>query len=229
MEQANRARSSARPARRTSAIELAIDGDGRVRSRDRHPVLRPHARVVREARPVRPAAPREGRPRGRPAPHRRGRRHRDRPGDPPGARQRRGHPPLRPALLPMAESKVEISRRRLEPSLPGLQGRARERPRRRLRRERSPRTSSTRSRRTRGSTCTSSSATGRARTTSVEAIFKGVARALRAGARARSARRRHPIGQGSLVEPCSRPPRSRSSTTAPATCAASRRRSSAPA
>ena len=174
-----------------------------------HPVLRPHARVVREARPVRPAAPRQGRSRGRPAPHGRGRRHRARP----GASARRSATPRASAatarsVLPMAEAKVEVavdvsnrpylvyqvelandrigdfdaSAHRGLPVRVRAERRARSARRAPLRQEPAPRR--------RG-----------------DLQGRG-ARAAR-GARARSARRRHPDGEGSLVEPHALAPRDR--------------------
>ena len=63
-----------RPRRRTSRVDLVVDGTGRIEIDDRHPVLRPHARAAREARRLRPHAHGARRPRRRSAPHRRGRR-----------------------------------------------------------------------------------------------------------------------------------------------------------
>ena len=61
-------------------VTLDLDGSGTTDGRDRRAVLRPHARRLRAPRAVRPDRGGQGRPRSRRAPHRRGRRHRARPG-----------------------------------------------------------------------------------------------------------------------------------------------------
>ena len=72
-----------------------------VRCTDRHQVPRSHARAVLPARRIRSLAPRGRGSRCRPAPHRRGRRHRARRGGPVGARRSERHQPR--GLLPDAD------------------------------------------------------------------------------------------------------------------------------
>ena len=175
-----RAQDRARP---RSASSSTLDGSGELPGRDRHPVLRPHARVVREARPVRPAA-RARRATSRSTCTTRSRTSASRSARPCARRSatRAGIRRYGSQVLPMAEAKVEVAVDVSNRALPRLPGGARERPRSATSTCRSPRTSSTRSRRTPGSICTSSSATGK----SPHHVGRGDLQ----GPRARAARRR---------------------------------------
>ncbi len=68
--------------------------------RDRHPLLRSHAHALRPAFAGGPHRPRPRRHRGGPSSHRRGCRHRPRPGICPRPRREARHPPLRLGLSP---------------------------------------------------------------------------------------------------------------------------------
>ena len=136
-----------------------------LRRRDGHRLLRPHARVVREARAVRPAPARQGRSRRGPAPHGRGRGHRAGAGRARGARRCARHPSAtapRCCPWPRPRSRCRWTSRTAPTSSTTCRSRT-------IASEASmrawPRTSSTPSPRTPDSICTSSSGTGRAPTT----------------------------------------------------------------
>ena len=84
-------------------VRLDLDGTGRFDNRDRRRLLRPHARPARAACADRPRGAGDGRPAHRRPPHRRGRRHRARPGARAGARRQGGDPALR--RLPAADGR----------------------------------------------------------------------------------------------------------------------------
>ena len=201
-----RRRSSARPARPRSRVELALDGSGEYDVSTGIPFFDHMLESFAKHGMFDLRAAREGRPRRRPAPHRRGRRHRDRERDPPGARQRGGHPPLRPGAAADGGGEGRGRGRRLEPALPRLPVELDERPRRRLRRVSLAEDFLYALSQNAGLDLHVELRYGKSPHHVVEAIFKGVARALRAGARARSARRRRPVGEGSVVAAVSAPP-----------------------
>ena len=118
----------------------------------------------------------------------------------------RGHPPLRPGAA--ADGRGEASRWRStsrtgRTSSTGWSSRTTASATSTCR---SSRTSSTRSSQNAGLDLHVELRYGKSPHHVVEAIFKGVARALRAGARARSARRRRAVGEGSVVAAVSAPP-----------------------
>ena len=93
------ARRTATVARTTNETDIAVDArprrDGAGGGVDRHPVLRPHARPARPSRRLRPVGAGRRRPRDRRPPHGRGRRHRPRRGLPRRAGRQGGRAPLR--------------------------------------------------------------------------------------------------------------------------------------
>ena len=110
-------------------IEVAVDLDGTGASddRDRHRLPRPHAGSAGAPFAHRHHRQGQGRPAHRPPPHRRGCRHRARPGGEAGARRHEGHHPL--CRRASADGRGADARRdrHFRPAVPGVQGRVRAR------------------------------------------------------------------------------------------------------
>ena len=119
-------KASIKRATKETDIEVAVDLDGKGASndRDRHRLLRPHARSAGAPLAHRHHREGQGRPAHRPPPHHRGCRHRARPGGEAGARRHEGHHPLRRRARADGRGADPGRHRHFGPAVPGVQGRS---------------------------------------------------------------------------------------------------------